>query len=301
MQRKIVVGYDGSAGAFDAFALGRMIGELTGRELVVVACYADDSVRYARDEDDRELLTYGDARRVVDQAADGVDVERRVIRGRSAASALSLLAEQQDAAAIVVGSACHARPGSIATGGVARRLFASSPCSVAVAPRGYREGAPERFGRILAAYVETDEGLDALRIAESLAHAGHATLRVVSVVETDDATAGGGRVPENSARAARERALDTALRGLANTVAADGVVLTGDPVGCLLEQAAFGVDLIVIGSRGFGVGRQVALGSVSSRLVERSTIPVLVVPRGGDRDLIVTRPFPPTVRSRGGS
>ncbi|MGB0091486.1 MAG: universal stress protein, partial [Solirubrobacteraceae bacterium] len=41
---------------------------------------------------------------------------------------------------------------------------------------------------------------------------------------------------------------------------------------------------IITGSRGFGVVRQVALGSVSSRLVERSPVPVLVVPRGGDRD-----------------
>ena len=291
MKRKIIVGYDGSAAALDALALGRLIGELTRRELLLVACYADDPVRSARDEDDRDLLAHRDARRAVDQAADGVEIERRVIRGRSPASALSLLAEEQDAAAIVVGSSRHARPGSIATGGVARRLFASSPCSVAVAPRGYREAAPERFGRILVAYVEAAEGLNALRIAESLAHAGHTALRVVSVVEANSASSR-GRPREDSASAAREHALDEALRGLANTVAADGVVLTGDPVGCLLEQAAFGVDLIVTGSRGFGVGRQVALGSVSSRLVERSTLPVLVVPRGGDRDLVVTRPLP---------
>jgi nucleotide-binding universal stress UspA family protein len=297
MERKIIVGYDGSRGADDALMLARRLGELTGRPLLLVACCRDDRVRDARSVEDRGLLEYPEARHALDQAPVGADIERRAIRGRSPAAALSMLAEEQDAVAIVVGSAHRAAASGFLTGGVARELFASSPCSVAAAPHGYRDGAPERLARIIAAYVETDEGLDALRIAESLAHAGHAALRVVSVVDphpSDDASAG-----EDSARAARERALDIALRGLANTVAVDGVVLQGDPVACLLEQAAFGVDLIVTGSRGFGIVRQVALGSVSSRLVERSIVPLLVVPRGGDRDLVAARASRPATASRG--
>jgi nucleotide-binding universal stress UspA family protein len=296
MERKIIVGYDGSRGADDALMLARRLGELTGRPLLLVACCRDDRGRDARSVEDRDLLAYPEARHTLNQAPIGADIERRAIRGRSPAAALSMLAEEQDAVAIVVGSAHHAGASGLLTGGVARELFASSPCSIAAAPRGYRDGAPERLTRIIAAYVETDEGLDALRIAESLAHAGHAALRVVSVVDahaSDDASAG-----EYSARAARERALDTALRGLANTVAVDGVVLEGDPVALLLEQAAFGVDLIVTGSRGFGIVRQVALGSVSSRLVERSIVPLLVVPRGGDRDLVAARAVHPAA-SRG--
>jgi nucleotide-binding universal stress UspA family protein len=297
MERKIIVGYDGSRGADDALVLARRLGELTGRPLLLVACCRDDRTRDARTVEDRGLLEYPEARHTLDQAPVSADTERRAIRGRSPAAALSMLAEEQDAGAIVVGSAHRVAASGFLTGGVARALFASSPCSVAAAPRGYRDGAPERLSRIIAAYVETDEGLDALRIAESLAHAGHAALRVVSVAdahEADDASAG-----EDSTRAARERALHTALRGLANTVAVDGVVLEGDPVACLLEQAAFGADLIVTGSRGFGVVRQVALGSVSSRLVERSVVPLLVVPRGGDRDLVAARARHPATASRG--
>jgi nucleotide-binding universal stress UspA family protein len=296
MERKIIVGYDGSRGAYEALVLARLLGELTGRPLLLVACCRDDRVPDAGIVESRDVLAYPEARHMLDQAPIGSDIERRVIPGRSPAAALSMLAEEQDAVAIVVGSAHRAAAGGLITGGVARQLFASSPCSVAAAPRGYGDRAPEHLTRILAAYVETDEGLDALRIAESLAHAGHAALRVVSVVDahgSDDPSAG-----QYSARAARERALDTALRGLANTVAVDGVVLEGDPVACLLEQAAFGVDLIVTGSRGFGVVRQVALGSVSSRLVERSVVPLLVVPRGGDRDLVAAPATHPAAASR---
>jgi nucleotide-binding universal stress UspA family protein len=297
MERKIIVGYDGSRGAYDALVLGRLLGELTGRPLLLVACCRDDRVGQVRNVEDPHLLEYPDARHTLDQAPVGAEIERRAIRGRSPAAALSMLAEEQDAVAIVVGAVRRAAAGGLVTGGVARELFAGSPCSVAAAPLGYRDGAPERLTRIIAAYVETDEGVDALRIAESLAHAGHAALRVVSVVDADGGSAGASRGAD-SAFAARERALDAALRGLANTVAVDGVVLEGDPVACLLEQAGFGVDLIVTGSRGLGIVRQVALGSVSSRLVERSIVPLLVVPRGGDRDLVAARAPHPTTTSR---
>ncbi len=284
MDRKIIVGYDGSRGARDALVLGGLLEGLTGRPLLLAAFYDDDPVRYARAVDDRELRAYRDARLALDEAPLGAEIERQVIHGRSPAAALSLLAEEQDAAAIVLGSAHHRRQGFAVTGGVARQLFRNCPCSVAAAPRGYRQRPPQRLTRLLAAYVETNEGLDALRVAGSLAHAGRAMLSVVSVVDADGASVIPGRPNFDSLRAVRERALDSALRGLANTVAVDGVVLAGDPVTCLLEQAASGVDLIITGSRGFGVVRQVALGSVSSRLVERSPVPVLVVPRGGDRD-----------------
>jgi nucleotide-binding universal stress UspA family protein len=62
---------------------------------------------------------------VLDQAPLGAEIERQVIHGRSPAAALSLLAEEQDAAAIVLGSAYHRRQGFAVTGGVARQLFAT--------------------------------------------------------------------------------------------------------------------------------------------------------------------------------
>jgi nucleotide-binding universal stress UspA family protein len=287
MDRKIIVGYDGSPGARDAVVLGDRLRELTGRPLLLAAFYDDDPVRYARAESDEELQAYSDARLVLDRAPVGADVERRVIHGRSPSAALSMLAEERDAAVIVVGSAHDSGQGFAVRGRVARELLSNSPCSVAAAPRGYRQRAPERLEHLLAAYVESREGLDALRIAGLLAHSGRAALCVVSVVDADGAQLM-PRVDADALRADRERALHSALRGLANTVAVDGVVLEGDPVTCLLEQAAGGVDLIVIGSRGFGLARQVALGSVSSRLVEDSLVPVLVVPRGGDRDPVST-------------
>ena len=106
---------------------------------------------YARADDDRELHAYPDARFALNQAQVGAEIERRVIHGRSPAAALSMLAEEQDAAAIVVGSAHHPGQGFAVSGGIARQLFGNSPCAVAAAPRGYRQRAPERLARLLAA------------------------------------------------------------------------------------------------------------------------------------------------------
>jgi nucleotide-binding universal stress UspA family protein len=286
VERKIIVGYEDSPQARDALALAGLLGVVSGRQLLLATYYCDDPVRYGRGDDRGELFASSDAHRILEAAPVAVDIERLVIHGRSAAIALSMLAEDQDAAAVVVGSSRHAHGGFTATGGVARELLNSSPCSVAVAPLGYQERAPERLERLLVAYINTDEGLAALRIAESLAHAAGARLRVVSVVESDSASSVGHRQHADPLSTARQHDLDQALRGLANTVDADGAVLSGDPVALVLALAAFDVDLIIGGSRGFGPARQVALGSVSSRLVELSPVPVLVVPRGGDRDIV---------------
>jgi nucleotide-binding universal stress UspA family protein len=57
------------------------------------------------------------------------------------------------------------------------------------------------------------------------------------------------------------------------------VIQRGNPVQQILEQAAaHGCDLIVMGTRGHGTLADVMMGSVASRVLRRSKIPVLVVP-----------------------
>jgi nucleotide-binding universal stress UspA family protein len=59
------------------------------------------------------------------------------------------------------------------------------------------------------------------------------------------------------------------------------VIDRGDPVQKLLEEAEVGVDLLVLGSRGFGPVMRLLIGSVSSRVIRAAPCPVLVVPRPG--------------------
>lgn len=85
----------------------------------------------------------------------------------------------------------------------------------------------------------------------------------------------------------REGRLARALRKLSPDVDASGQVVLGDPVTSLLRASA-SVDLLVLGSRGYGPLRRVLLGGVSGQVVRGASCPVVVVPRpqaardGGD-------------------
>lgn len=66
--------------------------------------------------------------------------------------------------------------------------------------------------------------------------------------------------------------------GGARTHLIDPVTVNDLAVAGLLDQAASGAALLVVGSRGLGGVRGMVLGSVSRTVVERSSIPVVVVP-----------------------
>jgi nucleotide-binding universal stress UspA family protein len=54
-----------------------------------------------------------------------------------------------------------------------------------------------------------------------------------------------------------------------------------DPGSCLVEESKQ-LDLLVMGSRGYGPRSAVLLGSASGHVVHRAYCPVVVVPRGAD-------------------
>ena len=73
----------------------------------------------------------------------------------------------------------------------------------------------------------------------------------------------------------RER-LEKKVEALSQEFDAEGVLLFGRPHEVLAEQE---VDLLVVGSRGYGPLRTVLLGGVSGPLIRSATSPVLVLPR----------------------
>jgi nucleotide-binding universal stress UspA family protein len=52
---------------------------------------------------------------------------------------------------------------------------------------------------------------------------------------------------------------------------------TGNPASSLLEEAAKGYDLIVVGSRGMGFVEGFLLGSTTTRVAHHAKVPVLIV------------------------
>lgn len=283
---RIIVGYDGRPESEDALALGRLLAELTRARLILadVLPVKEEPIGRAGYEaalrEDSERPFAGALARL-----QGVDVEARALGDAWPADALRELAERERADAIVVGSTERGPLGRIYPGSVAERLLHGAPCAVAVAPRGYASRAPGEPRVIAVAFDGSPESQEALATASKLGLAAKATLRVVAVHEPfRPATAATaplamGDIGAVTQRDAMEERLGAAVRELPGDLRAKGLLLRGDAAAELLAEAELGVDLIVMGSRGFGPLRRVMLGGVSSKVIRSSPCPVLVVPR----------------------
>jgi nucleotide-binding universal stress UspA family protein len=181
-------------------------------------------------------------------------------------------------------------------GSTAERLMHGATCPVAVVPREYRasDDGPSDIG---VAYVDTDEGREALRGAYALARRAGATLHVITVAQVrpdvhlleEDPGRPAGQLErkdwldvEGVHKIEAER---QARAAVAEVDAGDGAVevhydaLVGDPAEQIVEMSKI-LDLLVCGSRGYGPLRAVLLGSVSRRVTAEAHCPVIVVPRG---------------------
>lgn len=287
MYRTIVIGYEGSAEAHDALALA---GLLADRETRVIAAhvYPFDPLVSRPDVADWGELLRRDAESSLADVPEriqpaGVAVERHVVPSASAARGLHGLAEQAGADLLVVGSTRHGTVGRVLLGSTAESLLRGAPCAVAVAPRGFAESSHGELRVIGLGYDASPESEAALSTAGALALEAGATVRVITAVEPRTPVGFGigygyadllGIVEEQA-----HAGLDRALGSLDPAVRPAGVRRRGDAAAILADEAGAGLDLIVVGSRGYGPLRRALLGSVSTKLMRVAPCPVLVVPR----------------------
>lgn len=235
-----------------------------------------------------EILNEG-ASRLLQRTARtvGVAAQLHTVPDRSPARALQAAAEELQADLIVVGSSHHGPVGRLLAGSVARGVLSGAPCPVAVAPR---DDEATRLTTIGVGFDDSPEARIALRVAAAVAKAAGARLRVVRVVSlpvealapmyppasaTPDWEAYGDR------EIARARAMvERVVAHVLPDVDASGEVALGRP---RRELAALSedVDLLVVGSRGWGPARRVLLGGTAHHLVHHASCPVVVVPRAG--------------------
>jgi nucleotide-binding universal stress UspA family protein len=214
------------------------------------------------------------------------DVELRPLADHSPARALRESAEQAGAGLIVVGSSHVGRLGRVLPGSTAERLLHGSPCPVAVVPIGFRaRGLPDN-PVIGCAYQPTDDGEAALAAAEELALALEGSLRVVQVIEPPSYLYDTGEMPLNmpeidaKIRADASRALTERVEHLSSGLAGvEGTIHAGRPADALVALTDT-VDVMVVGSRGYGPLKAVLLGGVSGQVIRSAACPVIVIPRG---------------------
>jgi nucleotide-binding universal stress UspA family protein len=285
MTAPIVVGVDGTGSGLDAVALAARLAQATGDPLIVACVYPE-----GRPSSGDAAAVRGPATKALEAAealAEEAAAEYRTVPSSSPARGLAELAEEEDAAMVVVGSHRSGAFGRVASGSTAERLLHGSGCPVAVAPRGYRQRVTDKLRRVGVAFVDTPDGHEAVRYAADLAARSGLPLTLFSVVGVHinwfvpEAVRPEEETVPIEVRKDYQEALDRALAGLPEGVQASGELLYGEVVDELSMVGERGVDLLVCGSRGYGPVRRVLLGTVSAALVRQASVPVLVVPRGG--------------------
>lgn len=285
MFNKVIVGDDGLDGGADALALARALAP--DAELILASAYPWDATpsrfmqlgygNILRDDSEKAL------RKRRDEA--GLSGTKALaIPDTSPARALHHLAEVEHADLIVTGTARHGALGRMLLGDVSRDVLHGSPCPVAVAPRGFAGGRPATIG---VAFDHSPEAERALDVAIDLAGTMGARIELRQVVAADLLLAIGGYPILGMDDIGREM-VDDARARLEETIAKRGSDVPIEAQAVLggttdrLNELARDVDLVVCGSRGWGVVHRVVIGSTTDHLIHHSASPVLVVPRGAD-------------------
>jgi nucleotide-binding universal stress UspA family protein len=288
MYRDLIIGFDGSAAGRDAVALGRRLALGTGARPTVV--YVRSNVAITGDISDvpaddswgaRVAQTLDEARSIL---ADVPGAQFTAVDETAVARVLHEVAGEAGAALIVLGATHRSGLGRVVPGTTADAVIRGAPCAVAIAPSGYARAAATRpSGLVTAAVDGGDETERVAHVAARIAERTGATLRLATVVTTPytDGPAFAGNLGYaalvQATRAAADRILERADRA-AGTVPVEREVAEG-PVGAEVARLSDGADLLVIGSRGYGRVRRIALASRTAEILAAATCPVLVIPR----------------------
>lgn len=289
-ERTIVVAYDGSPYSEDGLALTGALAEvLAARPLVVtVALYPD----HLMSAEERSLIAAEYAGKTLDVGADRLRMlapRKQAVGDDSPARALDRIAEAEQPLMIVLGSTHRGPLGRVFLGSVGQNLVSGAPCAIAVAPRDYAHRQEHRLHRIGVALNGSEESWAAYSAASSLAERVHGELIAIAVAAPAHYGygAGFGALTADEYEHAEGRAAMQVLEeatGRAPSGVTFHAMLRQGPPERELADACGKLDLLVVGSRGYGPVRRTLLGSVSSKLMHQATCPILVLPRQAGDD-----------------
>lgn len=281
--KRVLVGHDGGEHADDALALARLIAERSGAEIVLASVVPNPiggSLVPALPADAFTELT-AKAKANLEAVAEPLGADAEIEQASSATHGLQTVARRIEADLIVVGSSPRAEQGKTRAGHKGRQLMSAGSCAVAIAPAGFRD-APA-LSRIGVGIDGSPESKLAIEAAVELAPDG-SVLQLIAVAAgmADEWGRLGATYPlAELADATREAATDLLEKtgsSLPEGVAAGKKMMEGTaPI--QLADASADLDLLCLGSRGYGPIRRVLLGSTSADVVNHASSAVLVVPR----------------------
>lgn len=286
-QDLVVVGVQGTERDADVLALAMRLASLTRCRLLAAHAHPFDALGSLLGEEPHARLLrelFEQVREHVLRHARDTHLELRLLADPSPAKALQRVAAEEGARLLVVGASRRERIELVGAGSVTERAVQGSPCAVAVAPPGY--AADDRpLEKIGCAFDGGGPAEAALQEAAHLARLSAGVLRLIGVFEP---IAFGGlpvELPSHQQRTANSMLRDHFEKQLREAVDELGgpdtecVLLDGDVVERLVKQST-DLDLLVVGSRGYGPFRSTLIGGVSGRVIRAASCPVVVCLRG---------------------
>ncbi len=269
----VLIGVDGRQGGRDAIALAKQLAA-PGADLALAHVY-DWPVW--RNNGLASLIELDQASEILTAERRSGEIEASLVTASCFPPARGLheLALQRAADLLVVGSSRHALLGRALMGDDAKGSLNGAPCAIAIAPPGYTQFHRE-LRVIGVGYDSSPESKQALTAARELAGRHGAAVKalwVVSLQDVRDARPIPADWPETAeSMVSRCRDQIHRLDGI------DGDAVYGGPREELTELSG-SVDLLIVGSRGYGPMYRLLHGSVSAYLLRHVACPLLVLPR----------------------
>jgi nucleotide-binding universal stress UspA family protein len=283
MFTQIVVGVDGDGGGRDAVALATKLATAE-TELTFAHVYAGDffmyrgvSAAFEASERERTLQMLRKA-----QVQAGVEAELRWRIAGSVGRGLHEVCELVGADLLVVGSSRRGLLGRVLIGDDMRAALNGAPCALAIAPADYSR-EPGTMREIGVAYNGSPESDHAVAVGRELAKRYGAKLSAFEAVSLPTYAFLGGPTPIDDAP---QTLIDDALMRVAALGEIEPHAAYGQPVEELALYSA-SLDLLVVGSRGYGPLGRLIHGSISRELARRARCPLLVLTRSARTTEIV--------------
>lgn len=289
--RQIVVGYDGSESSRVALTWAMGAGKARGlpvlvlyalpqvtETLVGIGGYVRPPDQGERDAAERLLL---EAAHVSRLEVPGVEVETRIVEGPIVPA---ILGELEGAELAVVGSRGLGTFTQLLVGGTALQLVTHAPCPVVVIrSREYSTPGPEA-GRVVVGVDASTQSGEALGFAFEEAASRSTGLTAVHAwqaqfIEVPVKGPAGDQSVVSEIERTEARLLSEALAGWREKYPQVDVrqnLVHGEAAQALVD-ASPGADLVVVGSRGSGGFRALALGSVCHTVLHHARSAVAVV------------------------
>ena len=272
MFRRIIVGVDGREGGRDAVALAKLLVAADG-ELTLAYVFPGDAHAYRGASAAHEASERERAEALLETVREetGVEAHLRGLGSSSVGRGLHELCEAIGSDLLIVGSSRRGLLGRVLIADDTSAALNGAPCSIAIAPTNYSQ-QPGALREIGVGYDGSPESEHALSVARTLARACGAKLSALEAVSVpSDAFLGPGAVDNTP-----QRLLEDA-RG---RIAALGDVEPRAAYGQPAEELALysgSLDLLIVGSRGYGPIGRLIHGSTSQQLAHSARCPLLVL------------------------